>query len=65
MVYVNVAKILQGSGATSDNGLFACIEFQWRYECILTRMDLYAEDFCFLFRFVSPPPILADKVRHS
>lgn len=30
MIYANVAKILQGFGATSDNSLFASIEFQWR-----------------------------------
>ena len=34
MIYVNVAKILQGFGATSDNSLFACIEFQYRLQTL-------------------------------
>lgn len=34
MIYVNVAKILRGFGATSDNSLFACIEFQWRLQIL-------------------------------
>lgn len=68
MIYGNVAKILRGFGATSDNSLFACIEFQWRLQtfCAYKRGWIcMPKFFFFLDLFVCFFPILADKVRHS